>query len=54
MKGTIIGFAPKGEDCDQRAARHLFTGMVCKCGKVKITSRKVGPGATVEAVPHDS
>lgn len=51
MKGRIIGFAPEDEDCDVKRARHLFRGKVCKCGRVRLTSRYVKPDCTVEAVP---
>lgn len=51
MKGKIIGFAPKSDTCDPTSNRHLFSGTVCVCGKVRLTSRYVEPDGTVKAVP---
>ena len=49
MKGRVIGFAPKGEECAPKRNQHLFSGTVCLCGRVRLTGRFVGKDLTVEA-----
>jgi uncharacterized Zn-binding protein involved in type VI secretion len=46
--GRIVDFVPKEVGCTGKM--HAFSGMVCACGAVRITSNKVLPGSKVEAV----